>query len=487
MSIRKVEFIISSYEIEPAFVVRAGRQYEHKATTVDFIIHEELYKLLLNGTEAQELIFRIDATDADGGYHPSQSLLPVQKDDKYILSYDLSYDITSVGGICKLTVIASKIDKTSNCEDMIFCSAPAFLEFEAISRNAQSKNVFERELGGILNEAKGYLIARTEINDNGELLIYYSSGAFVNAGKVMLPDTDDLPTENGQKPVKSGGVFEALTEMQSIFFNKMSNAVIGKAYGNRLCITDISPNKHNVEVALENNFLPYPYYETGKTDDNGLIWTDKGDGSIIVNGTSGTLDTPFYFFNGSTILPAGEYMFTLGNDLAVSFKICIFSRDNLIGWSEKGADIAISITEDTEITSIYIYPEGLMVFENLLIAPKLFLKDGIDYSTVRLKVYGDNILDCTEYSVNPDGTVNDVVSIYPVMNFVTSTYDTTILCKYNKDVNAMFQAVDAKLSQMKTNNTENGVFAEIADGALVINGGFVSAVENNIFYIKRGN
>lgn len=41
------------------------------------------------------------------------------------------------------------------------------------------------------------------------------------------------------------------------------------------------------------NLLPYPYYETTHVD-NGITWTDNGDGTITANGTA-TEDSQFYF------------------------------------------------------------------------------------------------------------------------------------------------------------------------------------------------
>ena len=59
------------------------------------------------------------------------------------------------------------------------------------------------------------------------------------------------------------------------------------------------------------NLLPYPYYNTTKTL-NGVTFTDNGDGSITLNGTS-TGTTDFYFTNPSTfIMSAGDYILSKG-------------------------------------------------------------------------------------------------------------------------------------------------------------------------------
>ena len=54
-----------------------------------------------------------------------------------------------------------------------------------------------------------------------------------------------------------------------------------------------------------NNLIPYPYRHTTKTV-NGLTFTDNGDGTIAVNGTS-TATTGFALvWDSSTIITKGE-------------------------------------------------------------------------------------------------------------------------------------------------------------------------------------
>lgn len=60
------------------------------------------------------------------------------------------------------------------------------------------------------------------------------------------------------------------------------------------------------------NLLPYPYYSTTKTQ-NGITFTDNGDGTVTVNGTA--TDGVVFFCsirgeNGKCILPNGTYIVT---------------------------------------------------------------------------------------------------------------------------------------------------------------------------------
>lgn len=436
MAIRNYEFLLSASDIEPRTIQHVGVQYEHNATEINFVVPQKLCDLLSETANLKDVVFRIDVIDGEGGYHPSESIEPKIKDDGVVLSYSIGYDVASIGGVCRLCVVASRIND-ENREDMIYCSAMARVEFENVYRNERQSTEFERGLNGIVNEAKGYMIASTEVNDNGELLIYYANGAFVNAGRVNLPDVDDKPTQNSQRPIASGGVYEEFENVKSNINNKFSNAVEGKAYGTKVYIDDISPIEHNLTVRIDDNILPYPYFETSKSDNNGLKWTDNGDGSIIINGFSNTLDVPFYLFKGAFVLPAGDYVFALGEGTYTNIKVCIYGDNGLIGWTENGEDILFSVSNNTTITDIYIYPDGLINFDNVVISPGLHCTDKTE---LKVEVRGEN--NFAEYAVNSDGTVEGIKSIYPVMELSVSASGGRVMCEYNRDIGAAINELE---------------------------------------------
>ena len=66
------------------------------------------------------------------------------------------------------------------------------------------------------------------------------------------------------------------------------------------------------EVIEGKNLILYPYDNTSKTE-NGITWTDNGDGSINVNGTA-TADTEFVIHKGATHfnVDAGNYIASSG-------------------------------------------------------------------------------------------------------------------------------------------------------------------------------
>lgn len=66
----------------------------------------------------------------------------------------------------------------------------------------------------------------------------------------------------------------------------VANALKGSVSGSVVTMKDVSPVGHNVDVKVRSkNILPYPYKDTTVTN-QGITYTDNGDGSITVSGTS---------------------------------------------------------------------------------------------------------------------------------------------------------------------------------------------------------
>jgi hypothetical protein len=80
----------------------------------------------------------------------------------------------------------------------------------------------------------------------------------------ILNDMDEVPTQNSNKLVKSGGVFSTVDDVYSVMGQMGAK-----------------------------NLIPYPYYEQTH-EDNGITWTVNGDGTVTANGTA-TANSTFIF------------------------------------------------------------------------------------------------------------------------------------------------------------------------------------------------
>ncbi len=210
MSVRKLKFELSANSISPQTVQAGGVQFEHNATQAIFVIPNELYTLINGIGESKTVLYRVDAVDGEGGYHVSETIEPLLSADsteEYHLIYPIPYDVSSIGGTCQLTVVATRIDENS-AEEMIYCSETAFIQFSHVSRSSLQHDKFKSELGGILNEAKGYMIESAAVDDSGKLYVRYVNGKTVYVGVSNLLSSETITaainaTNNANKAAES--------------------------------------------------------------------------------------------------------------------------------------------------------------------------------------------------------------------------------------------------------------------------------------------
>lgn len=205
----------------------------------------------------------------------------------------------------------------------------------------------------------------------------------------------------------------------------------GSASGTSLAITDISPIEHNLDVKLRSkNLIPYPYATTSKTE-NGIRFTDNGDGTITANGTA-TADTAFKcqtFVDVDKVLSSGNY-FVSGcpqNGSVNTYHINFAFRYNNISFGDVrdiGAGILINAPNGIEKIYVVIRIKSGTTVENLTFKPMLehattpsaytpYVKD---LSSVKMVTKGKNLIPYPykyssfnhygiRFTVNDDGTI----------------------------------------------------------------------------------
>lgn len=126
--------------------------------------------------------------------------------------------------------------------------------------------------------------------------------------------------------------------------NAFANALKGNATGQVVSLTDISPNEHTLGVKVRGNLIPYPYYDTTKTQ-NGITFTVNADGSISFSGTS-TGQATFYFVYKAMNLKQGvTYTLSASGNYSFGGSATIFIYD-----SAQGQSAYIPLLTDTSTT-----------------------------------------------------------------------------------------------------------------------------------------
>lgn len=294
-----------------------------------------------------------------------------------------------------------------------------------------------------------------------------------NNGDVVVEEYADILTQWEQRLMSAGGegvnVVEvaeaealqsiatakqaALAEIENRDRSLIANALKGFKSGTAISLPDISPFEHilGVKVRSKNlipyvdvstvnvkacgkNLIPYPYYDKYTTR-VGITLTHNEDGTITANGTPAA--NVYFILAQDYILPVGKY-FLSGNtsDHSTTGIVLYLTNSDLTFYKgDAGNGISLDNTEERKVLIAFSIPKGTTV-NNLVFKPQL----EIGTTATEYEPYKSNT-----YSVNADGTVEGVTSIYPTTTLIPDKEGVVLDVEYNRDINKAFATLEAAL------------------------------------------
>lgn len=130
------------------------------------------------------------------------------------------------------------------------------------------------------------------------------------------------------------------------------------------------------ESRTSRNLIPYPYQETTRTE-NGITFTDNGDGTIFADGISDASYTIFTL--GTFEVEAGTYFLSGccegGNYELFNFGYCLLANGETDSWSETGNGTLMQVDETQNIEFLIFLSTDTTnsIFSSLLFQPQLEL------------------------------------------------------------------------------------------------------------------
>ena len=250
--------------------------------------------------------------------------------------------------------------------------------------------------------------------------------------------------------------------------NTFSNALKGSKSGAAFLIDDISPVTYEMGVKISSdtvenltavkvkkqgkNLIPFPYQQLtlGTSTTNGIDFTVYEDGSILINGTA-TGNAVRYLYQSTTGMLGLKSGITISGSKNASdntqqgnvYFMCNYY--NSTGTMQEGITMSIKTSGTKTITDawkglgIYVNIPSGKTLNNLLIKPQL----EIGATATEYEPY----ITPTEYIPTADGTVNGITSLYPNTTLTTDTEGVIINCKYNRDINKAFAALEAAIAR----------------------------------------
>ena len=258
-------------------------------------------------------------------------------------------------------------------------------------------------------------------------------------------------TETGEKYLRV--IKEPLNVGKIATEDKVSNALKGNKSGEIVGLNDISPIEHELKVNVSgvDNLKDVILNRLGKnlfrlpdgmnTTSRGVTYTaNKNSSEFTMNGTG---QGDFGFAMLRIRLKAGQYTFsTLGMGYDNSGKsygvIYIKNGANtsiVLNDIKDGSPKTMNVAEDSEYL-INVNIQGV-VYNNLTV------KLQIEQNTTATEY--EPYIEPTTYTVNADGTVEGVTSLYPTTTLTTDTEGALIEVEYNRDINKAFAELQQAL------------------------------------------
>ncbi len=245
---------------------------------------------------------------------------------------------------------------------------------------------------------------------------------------------------------------ESYTKDIAAAVGESANAVKGYSEGSAVRVEDSSPALHKLKVKVTSdtvsdlstvtvsrygkNLIPYPYKETTKTM-SGITYTDNGDGSVALNGTSES-QSNFFFTNHSLCLTEGvTYTFSVKGDFIFdgSATAYIYSAtEGQVAFIPLNSTKSVSFTPVKNYTAAAAYiviPAGRTVSGTLI--PQI----EVGGNATSYEAYKG----ISSVKADSDGLVEGVESLYPTISLVSDNPDVSISLEYNCDTEKIIQNV----------------------------------------------
>lgn len=203
--------------------------------------------------------------------------------------------------------------------------------------------------------------------------------------------------------------------------------------------TAYEPYRESVTVTrCGKNLIPYPHAHTTKTE-NGITFTDNGDGTITVNGTA----TKGAQYNMVGTLTAGTYTYSSSNITSYSeARMQIRFLDNTVDkYATAGQPSACFSVDGLRDYTAYIYITEGQTYNNVTFSPQIELGT---VATPFEPYRGET------YTADGAGDVDGITSIYPTTTLIADD-GVIITAEYNADTKKYIDRKFAELAALIAN------------------------------------
>lgn len=278
--------------------------------------------------------------------------------------------------------------------------------------------------------------------------------------KRVTAENSRIVAENERRAAENARVAAEMERQATLpAMRHFANAIKGSKRGTSIVADDVSFIEHDLGVKVTNkSIIPYPYTHTTR-EQNGIKFTDNGDGSVTASGTAtGTARFSLISSSAPMIIGKGKSVKLMGcpkGGSTSTYMLQIQAVENG-EYKESKHDVGAGATLTTAYENYYVQiaiTKGTTI-NNLVFNPVLVYTDEMitDFSNITVKcgnvLYGD---DAQTITASPDGTVTGLHSIAPNMALWTEygviEVDETLEKLYfdtNANIDAYLVSLDEK-------------------------------------------
>lgn len=189
------------------------------------------------------------------------------------------------------------------------------------------------------------------------------------------------------------------------------------------------------------NLIPYPYAETTRTD-NGITFTDNGDGSITANGTATELAVFHLCYTKAVPDVIGQTVTLSGcpsGGAETTYRLR-YQQGSISSDIGNGATFTVAVKGQVAIQFF-----AGQTANNLVFKPQLELGNAVtDYELYKAPV---------TYTADSDGKVSGVTLGSDTATLTTDTDGVIINAKYKKDITKAFAQLEEKINSLSSAST----------------------------------
>ena len=183
-------------------------------------------------------------------------------------------------------------------------------------------------------------------------------------------DAESENAQSGKAVAQAVAPMESKADMLELSSGSGKSVAVTDSAAGQLCGMNVY-GESNQESKTSKNLIPYPFKETTKTE-NGITFTDNGDGTVTVNGSYNGDVTAKFCFTSSVHLTAGTYFLSgcpIGGGTP-GWYMFASSNNGVDATLDSGEGNVLHLSEDSDVDVSFFADTGF-TFTDVLIKPQL--------------------------------------------------------------------------------------------------------------------